>query len=129
MADQTASDVLADRLIDWGVEPSSGCRATASTASWTRCAPGTTGSGTSTSGTRKSPRWRPWATPSSLASSGVCFATSGPGAVHLMNGLLDAKVEQAPLLAITGMTYHDLIGTSYLQDINTDYLMNDIAAV
>ena len=58
---------------------------------------------------------------------GVCFATSGPGAVHLMNGLLDAKVEQAPVLAITGMTYHDLIGTSYLQDVNIDYLMNDIA--
>jgi pyruvate dehydrogenase (quinone)/pyruvate oxidase len=44
-----------------------------------------------------------------------------------MNGLLDAKVEQAPVLAITGMTYHDLIGTSYLQDVNIDYLMNDIA--
>src|ERR671936_1344985 len=57
---------------------------------------------------------------------GVCFATAGPGAVHLMNGLLDARVEQAPILAITGMSYHDLIGTSYLQDINTDYLMNDL---
>ena len=57
---------------------------------------------------------------------GVCFSTAGPGAVHLMNGLLDARVEQAPILAITGMSYHDLIGTSYLQDINTDYLMNDL---
>jgi pyruvate dehydrogenase (quinone)/pyruvate oxidase len=58
---------------------------------------------------------------------GVCFSTAGPGAVHLMNGLLDAKVEQAPILAITGMTYHDLIGTAYLQDVNIDYLMNDVA--
>src|SRR5919201_648540 len=58
---------------------------------------------------------------------GVCFATSGPGAVHLMNGLLDAKVEPAPVLAITGMTYHDLVGTSYLQDVNIDYLVNDVA--
>ena len=58
---------------------------------------------------------------------GVCFSTAGPGAVHLMNGLLDAKVEQAPVLAITGMTYHDLVGTSYLQDVNIDYLMNDVA--
>ncbi|HZD67860.1 MAG TPA: thiamine pyrophosphate-dependent enzyme [Actinomycetes bacterium] len=57
---------------------------------------------------------------------GVCFSTAGPGAVHLMNGLIDAKVEQAPVLAITGMSYHDLVGTSYLQDINTDYLMNDV---
>jgi pyruvate dehydrogenase (quinone)/pyruvate oxidase len=57
---------------------------------------------------------------------GVCFATSGPGAAHLLNGLLDARVEQAPLLAVTGMSYHDLIGTSYLQDVNTDYLFNDV---
>ena len=58
---------------------------------------------------------------------GVCFSTAAPGAVHMINGLLDAKVEQAPVLAITGMTYHDLIGTSYLQDVNTDYLLNDVA--
>jgi Thiamine pyrophosphate enzyme, N-terminal TPP binding domain len=58
---------------------------------------------------------------------GVCFSTAAPGAVHLLNGLLDARVEQAPLLAITGMSYHELVGTSYLQDINTDYLFNDVA--
>ena len=58
---------------------------------------------------------------------GVCFSTAAPGAVHLLNGLVDSKVEQAPVLAITGMTYHDLQGTSYLQDINTDYLFNDVA--
>lgn len=58
---------------------------------------------------------------------GVCFATAGPGAVHLLNGLYDAKIDQAPVLAITGMTYHDLIGTSYLQDINQDYLFQDVA--
>ena len=42
---------------------------------------------------------------------GVCFATAAPGAVHLLNGLSDAKIDGAPVLAITGMTYHDLIGT------------------
>lgn len=57
---------------------------------------------------------------------GVCFSTAAPGAMHLMNGLLDAKVEQAPVLAITGMTYHDLIGTHYLQDVDTDYIMQSI---
>ncbi|HXR72489.1 thiamine pyrophosphate-dependent enzyme [Actinocrinis sp.] len=57
---------------------------------------------------------------------GVCFSTSGPGAAHLLNGLLDSRTEQAPLLAITGMSYHDLIGTSYLQDVNTDYMFNDV---
>ncbi len=59
---------------------------------------------------------------------GVCFATSGPGAVHLLNGLYDAKLDQAPVLAITGMTYHDLIGTHYLQDMNQEYLYSDVAA-
>jgi pyruvate dehydrogenase (quinone) len=57
---------------------------------------------------------------------GVCFSTSGPGAAHLFNGMLDARTEQAPILCITGMSYHDLIGTSYLQDVNTDYLFNDV---
>jgi pyruvate dehydrogenase (quinone) len=59
---------------------------------------------------------------------GVCFATSGPGAIHLANGLLDARMEGVPLLAITGMTYHDLIGTHYLQDFDTDYLYSNLAA-
>ncbi len=57
---------------------------------------------------------------------GVCFATAAPGAIHMLNGLLDARLEQAPILAISGMTYHDLIGTSYLQDVNTDYAFNDV---
>ena len=58
---------------------------------------------------------------------GVCLATSGPGAIHLLNGLYDARLDQAPVLAITGMTYHDLIGTMYQQDVNTDYLFQDVA--
>ena len=58
---------------------------------------------------------------------GVCLATSGPGAIHLLNGLYDAKLDLAPVLAITGMTYHDLIGTMYQQDVNTDYLFQDVA--
>src|SRR5919109_5470849 len=58
---------------------------------------------------------------------GVCLATSGPGAIHLLNGLYDAKLDGAPVLALTGMTYHDLIGTRYQQDVNTDYLFADVA--
>jgi pyruvate dehydrogenase (quinone) len=60
---------------------------------------------------------------------GVCCSTAGPGAVHLLNGLYDAKVDRAPVLAITGMPYHDLIGTDYVQDLNTDYLFQDVALV
>ena len=54
---------------------------------------------------------------------GACFATSGPGAAHLINGLLDAKMDQAPVLAITGLTYHDLIGTANLQGVDSDRLL------
>src|SRR3954462_1523753 len=42
---------------------------------------------------------------------GVCLATSGPGGLHLLNGLYDAKLDCQPVLAITGLQYHDLIGT------------------
>lgn len=58
---------------------------------------------------------------------GVCLATSGPGAIHLLNGLYDAKLDQVPVLAITGMQYHDLIGTHYQQDVMIDYLFQDVA--
>jgi pyruvate dehydrogenase (quinone) len=43
---------------------------------------------------------------------GACIATTGPGAIHLLNGLYDAKMDCAPVIAITGLTFHDLIGTS-----------------
>jgi pyruvate dehydrogenase (quinone)/pyruvate oxidase len=55
----------------------------------------------------------------------ACLSTAAPGAVHLMNGLYDARIDQAPVIAITGMTYHDVIGTHYLQDINHDWVLND----
>ncbi|MEA2645475.1 MAG: hypothetical protein QOE92_558 [Chloroflexota bacterium] len=58
---------------------------------------------------------------------GVCLATSGPGAIHLLNGLYDASMDGAPVLAITGMQYHDLVGTHYQQDVNIDYLFQDVA--
>ena len=58
---------------------------------------------------------------------GVCLGTSGPGAIHLLNGLYDAKLDQAPVLAITGMAYHDLIGTLTQQDVATDKLFIDVA--
>src|SRR5919204_6399522 len=58
---------------------------------------------------------------------GVCLATSGPGAIHLLNGLYDAKLDQAPVLAITGHTFHDLIGTHYQQEIDILSLFKDVA--
>ena len=58
---------------------------------------------------------------------GVCVGTTGPGAVHLLNGLYDAHMDGAPVVAITGMTFHDLIGTRYQQGIDTTKLMQDVA--
>src|SRR5256714_7137339 len=58
---------------------------------------------------------------------GVCLATSGPGGIHLLNGLYDAKLDGQPVLAITGMHYHDLIGTLAQQDVELDKLYEDVA--
>lgn len=58
---------------------------------------------------------------------GVCLATSGPGGIHLLNGLYDAKMDGQPVLAITGMAYHDLIGTHGQQDVEMDKLYMDVA--
>jgi pyruvate dehydrogenase (quinone)/pyruvate oxidase len=124
--EKTASDLLVERLMEWGVDAVFGL-------------PGDGINGFMEALRKKHPdleyihvRHEEAAAMAAVGYAkftgrlAVCFSTAGPGAVHLMNGLLDAKVEQAPVLAITGMSYHDLIGTSYLQDVNTDYLMNDI---
>ncbi|HJS98382.1 MAG TPA: thiamine pyrophosphate-binding protein, partial [Terriglobales bacterium] len=59
---------------------------------------------------------------------GVCLATSGPGGIHLLNGLYDAKLDGQPVLAITGLPYHDLNDTFTQQDVATDRLFMDVAA-
>lgn len=58
---------------------------------------------------------------------GVCIATSGPGGIHLLNGLYDAKLDGAPVLAITGLQHHDLISTHTQQDVELDKLFMDVA--
>lgn len=58
---------------------------------------------------------------------GVCLATSGPGGIHLLNGLYDAKCDGQPVLAITGHTFHDLSGTHYQQDVDLNTLFKDVA--
>src|SRR5437763_11356763 len=58
---------------------------------------------------------------------GVCLATSGPGAIHLLNGLYDAKMDGAPVLALTGQTYHDLLGMRYQQEVDLLSLFKDVA--
>ncbi len=58
---------------------------------------------------------------------GVCLATSGPGGIHMLNGLYDAKMDGQPVLALTGLQFHDLIGTYTQQDVALDRLYIDVA--
>ncbi|MDG4830981.1 thiamine pyrophosphate-binding protein [Solwaraspora sp. WMMD1047] len=58
---------------------------------------------------------------------GVCVATSGPGAIHLLNGLYDAKLDHVPVLAITGMQETSVLGSRYQQEVHTDLLFQDVA--
>src|SRR3954452_2616760 len=51
---------------------------------------------------------------------GVCLATSGPGGIHLANGLYDAKLDHAPVLAITGLQESAVLGTGYQQEVALD---------
>jgi thiamine pyrophosphate-dependent acetolactate synthase large subunit-like protein len=58
---------------------------------------------------------------------GCCLATTGPGGTHLLTGLYDAKLDQVPVIALTGLPYHDLINTFTQQDVSLDRLFTDVA--
>src|SRR5256714_8178047 len=56
---------------------------------------------------------------------GVCLGTSGPGAIHLLNGLYDAKVDHQPVVAIVGHTARTALGASYQQEVDLPALFKD----
>jgi pyruvate dehydrogenase (quinone) len=58
---------------------------------------------------------------------GVCLATSGPGGIHLLNGLYDARMDHAPVLAVTGMQSTSLLGTGFQQEVHLERLFEDVA--
>src|SRR5437868_14748833 len=123
----TASDLLFDRLIDWGVDTVFGLP------------------GDGINGLMESLRERQakikfihvrheeaaafmaCAYAKYTGRLGVCLATSGPGAIHLLNGLYDAKLDGQPVLAITGLQFHDLLHTHAQQDVELDKLFMDVA--
>lgn len=124
---QTAADVLIDTLLDWNVEVVFGM-------------PGDGNNGLMEALRTRAERIRfvqvRHEEAAALAACGyakytgrlgVCLATSGPGGIHLLNGLYDAKLDTQPVLAITGLQYHDLIGTSTQQDVELDRLFMDVA--
>ena len=59
---------------------------------------------------------------------GVCMATSGPGAIHLLNGLYDAKLDHVPVVAIVGQTARSAVGGAYQQEVDLKSLYKDVAS-
>src|SRR5216117_3321081 len=59
---------------------------------------------------------------------GVCLATSGPGAIHLLNGLYDAKLDHHPVVAIVGQSSRMAMGGSYQQEVDLQTLFKDVAS-
>src|SRR5918992_1505415 len=124
---RTTSDVLVDRLLDWGVSVVFGL-------------PGDGINGFMEALRERQERIRFVQVRHEEAAAfmacayakftgrlGVCLATSGPGAIHLLNGLYDAKLDGQPVLAISGMPYHDLLGMHYQQDVDLLSLYKDVA--
>src|SRR5512142_844045 len=58
---------------------------------------------------------------------GVCLATSGPGAIHLLNGLYDAKMDHQPVVAIVGQSARSAMGGSFQQEVDLDNLFKDVS--
>ncbi len=123
-----ASDVLVERLIDWGVDTIFGL-------------PGDGINGVFEALRKNKDRIRfihvrheesaafaACAYAKFTGRLGVCIATSGPGGIHLLNGLYDAKLDGAPVLAITGLQHSDMIGTFTQQDVQLDKTFVDVAA-
>jgi len=124
---KTASDILVERLMEWGVEVAFGL-------------PGDGINGIIEAFRKRQDRLRfihvrheeaaafmACAYAKYTGKLGVCLATSGPGGIHLLNGLYDAKLDNQPVLAITGHAFHDLIDTHTQQDVDLDRLFADVA--
>ena len=127
MARQTASDMLLETLLDWGVQVIFGL-------------PGDGINGIMEAVRKRKDKVRFIQVRHEESAAfmacgyakftgklGVCLATSGPGGIHLLNGLYDAKLDQQPVLAVTGLAFHDLIGTYTQQDVALDKLFMDVA--
>ena len=127
MSKKTAADIMVEALIDWGVEVIFGM-------------PGDGINGVMESLRTRQDKIRFVQVRHEEAAAfmavgyakftgklGVCLATSGPGGIHLLNGLYDAKLDGQPVLAITGHHFHDLIDTFAQQDISLDRVFADVA--
>ncbi len=127
MATKTAADVLIETLIDWGVEVIFGL-------------PGDGINGIMEALRLRKDKIRFVQVRHEEAAAfmacgyakytgklGACLGTSGPGGIHLLNGLYDAKLDGQPVVAITGHHFHDLIDTHSQQDVDLDRVFMDVA--
>jgi pyruvate dehydrogenase (quinone) len=125
MAKKIASELMVERLVDWGVDTVFGL-------------PGDGINGIMEGFRRHGDKIRFFlvhheeaaafmatAYAKSTGRLGVCLATSGPGGLHLMNGLYDAKLDHVPVLAITGMQATSQLGTGYQQEVHLDRILMD----
>src|SRR5438552_12223459 len=125
---KTASDLLVERLIDWGVEVVFGY-------------PGDGVNGLFEALRTQQEKLRFIQVRHEEAAAfaacgyakftgrlGVCVATSGPGGIHLLNGLYDAKCDGAPVLAFTGLLFHDLLNTEGQQDVEPVHMFMDVCS-
>jgi pyruvate dehydrogenase (quinone) len=114
-----AGEVLVDALIDWGSGNYFWFAGDGINGTMEALRSGYRRSDSSRFGTKSRPR--SWSAPTrSTRENWVCLATSGPGGIHLLNGLYDAKLDGQPVLAITGMQFHDLIGTYTQPEVALD---------
>ena len=126
---ETVGDQVLARLREWGVEqvfayPGDGINGIAR-----RLRQGRRRAARSSSrGTRRCRRSRRSATPSSPARSACAWRRSGPGAIHLLNGLYDAKLDHVPVVAIVGQTERSAMGGSYQQEVDLQALFKDVAS-
>ncbi len=127
MAKQTAGDILVETIMDWGVDTVFGL-------------PGDGVNGIIEAFRKRKDKIRFIQTRHEESAAfmacgyakhtgrlGCCVATSGPGGIHLLNGLYDAALDGQPVLAITGMQFHDLTHTFQQQDVRLDHLFEDVA--
>jgi pyruvate dehydrogenase (quinone) len=128
MANPTVADYLLERLRDWGVDkvfafPGDGINGTL--AAWGRAGnhPMFIQSRHEEMSAFEAVGYAKF-----TGRSGVCMATSGPGAIHLLNGLYDAKLDDVPVVAIVGQTNRSAMGGSYQQEVDLLALFKDVAS-
>lgn len=122
VADETTSDLIIERLVEWGIDTCFGL-----------CGDQINGFFESLRTHQDQMRFVHVRHEDDAALAAVgyakftgrpaaCVATAGPGAVHLLNGVYDARIDGVPLIAVTGLSYHDTVGMHLLQDIPSDRL-------